>query len=145
MPREKPLYVPVENKSDDALCPECNEKMWKSNSPNFPMSDPPKSAHWTGITGHAFCVNADCPVHEEVEIVDWSYERGSRHPYLTDPWDRELTSTDSDPERIRDISPLLWAWGPLLREATARGTFEGWRHDGTHKEAIEADLQIHRD
>ena len=66
----------VENRSDDVLCPECNEKMRKDTYPNFPMSDPPKSADRTGITGHAFCDNADCPVCEEEKIVGWSYRTG---------------------------------------------------------------------
>ena len=69
-------HVPVENESDDVLCPECNEKMRKDTDSNFPMSDPPKSDNWTGIHGHAFCDNADCPVHKEQKLVDWSYRTG---------------------------------------------------------------------
>ena len=65
-------HVPVENESDDVLCPVCNEKMRKDTYSNFPMSDPPKSDNWTGIHGHAFCDNADCPVHKEQKLVDWS-------------------------------------------------------------------------
>ena len=76
MTREEPLCVIVENKSSDVLCPECNEKMWKKNDPNFPMSDLPKSDNWTGITGHAFCETPGCPVCEEKKLVDWSYRTG---------------------------------------------------------------------
>ena len=74
MSREKLLHVPVENKSDDVLCPECNEKMRKTEHPNFPTSDPPKSDDMSGIHGLVGCDNADCPVHDgEQKLVSWSY------------------------------------------------------------------------
>ena len=74
MSREKLLHVPVENKSDDVLCPECNEKMRKDTDPGFPMSVPPKSNDVTGITGHAYCDNADCPVGTRSKNSwSWSY------------------------------------------------------------------------
>ena len=74
MTREKPLHVPVENKSDDVLCPECNEKMTKEDPPHRPMPDLPKPGEWlAGAMGKAFCVTADCPVCEEQNFVSWSY------------------------------------------------------------------------
>ena len=77
MPREKPLHVTVENESDDALCPECNEKMRKEDPPHRSMPDLPKPGEWlAGAMGKAFCVNADCPVCEEQNFVSWSYRTG---------------------------------------------------------------------
>ena len=74
MTREKLLHVPVENKSDDVLCPECNEKMRKEDPPNIPMPDPPESGEWLAAAlGQAFCENADCPVSKEPKSVSWSY------------------------------------------------------------------------
>ena len=74
MPREKPLYVPVENKSDDVLCPECNEKTRKEDPPHIPMPDLPENAEWLAeALGKAFCENADCPVCKEQKLVSWSY------------------------------------------------------------------------
>ena len=63
MSREEPLHVHVETRSDDVLCPECNERMRKDTYPGSPMS----------VHGLVGCDNAGCPVHEEQKLVSWSY------------------------------------------------------------------------
>ena len=74
MTREKPLHVPVENESDDVLCPECNEKTRKEDPPHIPMPDLPENAEWLAeALGKAFCENADCLVCKEQKLVSWSY------------------------------------------------------------------------
>ena len=84
MTREEPLYVPVEDKGDDVHCPECNEKATKKNFPNYSKLDQPKSGNATGMTGHAYCDNADCPVGKENEIIDWSYRTDDSTYRVTD-------------------------------------------------------------
>ena len=76
MTKEELPYVSVEYKSDDVHCPECNEKATKKNSPNYSELDQPKSGKATGMTGHAFCDNADCPLGKEEKIIEWSYKIG---------------------------------------------------------------------
>ena len=58
MSREEPLHVHVENRSDDVLCPECNEKMRKEDLSDIDRCPtyPSPANGWTGAMGKAFCV-----------------------------------------------------------------------------------------
>ena len=75
MTREKLLHVPVENKSDDVLCPECNEKMRKEYPPDIPMPDPPENGKWLAeAMGKVSCDTPGCPVCDgKGKLVSWEY------------------------------------------------------------------------
>ena len=90
------IHVQVENRSDDVLCPECNEKMRKDTYPGFPM-------YVHGLVG---CDNADCPVHEEQKLVSWSYRTGevafrsklNPKAEVADPFDQGTLDKEPDGE-----------------------------------------------